>query len=162
MPESLIKRLSRTPQLIVPISPDAPIIRRWATPFEHGEIEIMKSGHSVRDIRGSRRGVHQVEVTLAHYDTRAQYLVTFEAALSLRLLGPGDALNYWEARAGIPISEPEKTANSFAVDNAPWPKESPLLWRAVESGGAIHYAIADDDRIVEVICESVPRVREID
>ncbi len=162
MPESLIKRLSRSPQVIVPISPDAPIIRRWATPFEHGAIEIMKSGHSLRDSREARRGVHRVEVTLAHYATRALYLVTFETALSMRLLGPGDALNYWEARAGIPVSEPEKTANSFAVENASWPKESPLLWRAVESGSATHYVIADDDRFVEVVCETVPCVREID
>lgn len=162
MPESLIKRLSRKPNVIVPISPDMPMIRRWATPFEHGAIEIMKSGHCLRDGREVRRGVHRVEVTLAHYASRALYLVTFDTALSLRLLGPGDALTYWEARVAIPMSEPEKTANSFAVENATWPKESPLLSRAIESSRATHYVIADDDRVVEVICETVPSVREID
>ena len=168
MKESLIKRLSHAPEVIVPTSRDTPIILRWATPFEQDTIVI---SHCKQTISGSESTLGQasrsasrsgLDIHLEHGREATEYLVRFDEASAFRLLDPRDTLSYWEVRAGIPRHQPEKTANSFFVENAPWSRECPLLFRDVALGGATHFVITDARCVVEVISDSPPEIQQID
>ena len=168
MKESLIKRLSHAPEVIVPTSRDAPIIMRWATPFEQDAIVISGcsqaiSGEGSTVGQASRSAARsELEIRLEHGSDATEYVVCFSEAAAFRLLDPRDTLPYWEVRVGIPRNQPEKTANSFLVENAAWSRECPLLFRDVELGRAAHYVITDSRCVLEVISESPPEIRQIE
>ena len=168
MKESLIKRLSHAPEVIVPTSRDTPIILRWATPFEQDSIVISDCRQTISGdestLGQASRNVSrsQLEIQLEHGQDATAYLVRFNAASAFRLLDPRDTLAYWEVRVGIPRHQPEKTANSFIVENAAWSRECPLLFRDVELGRATHFVLTDARCVVEVISDAPPEIQEID
>lgn len=106
----------------------------------------------------SRSGL---DIHLEHGQEATEYIVRFDAASAFRLLDPRDTLAYWEVRVGIPRHQPEKTANSFIVENAPWSRECPLLFRDVELGRATHFVITDARCVIEVISDSPPEIQQI-
>lgn len=168
MKESLIRRLSHAPEVIVPTSRDAPIIMRWATPFEQDALlisgcrQVISGEGSTLEPAKSGVSRSELEIRLEHGSDATEYAVCFDEASAFRLLDPRDTLSYWEVRVGIPRNQPEKTANSFLVENAAWARECPLLFRDVELGSAAHYVITDSRCVVEVISERPPEIRQIE
>lgn len=168
MNESLITRLSQTPDRIVPKSRTTPTVHRWETPFEKETIVVAQCRQKVsggetylgQTSRSASRSA--IDIQLDNGRKATKYLVRFDAAWAFRLVDPRDTLHYWEVRAGIPRHEPEKTANSFIVGNAPWARECPLLFRDVRLGEATHYVMTDTRCVIEVISASPPTIEQLE
>lgn len=166
--ESLIKRLSQKPDVIVPKSRETPTVDRWETPFENETIVVtqcrqkVSGGESYLGQTSRTASRSALDIQLDNGRKAKTYLVRFEEANAFRLVDPRDTLPYWEVRAGIPRHEPEKTANSFIVGNAPWSRECPLLFREVALGNALHYVITDSRCVIEVISAAPPQIQQIE
>jgi hypothetical protein len=124
---------------------------RWETPVSDGLSLGMESLTHSDDL-------HIVVAVAQHGRSMRRYSFSFKRPAAYRNILEEYRTELWNF-----FSQTSRPGSTFVVENSPWIAEiamhEPLL--NVHDKGAIHYVIATNDDVVEVICNRSPTISEL-
>ncbi len=130
-------------------------LRRWETPLSDVKHLFMESLHDHSGI---------LEIELADYSNNtaiARYKLTFRNYPAYRNIDESYRIGLWERRQQL--NDPLATGWTLIIPDSPWIQEfvnEPIL--GLFHPGLVHYLIATENDVVEVLASELPTVERLD
>ncbi len=131
------------------------LLKRWPTLMSDAQHLFMESLHD---------HLGMLEIELADYSNNtatARYKVTFRNYPAYRNIDESYRLGLWERRQQL--NDPNATGWTLIVPDSPWIKEfanEPIL--EAFNPGIVHYVIATENDVIEVLANEEPTVERLD